>query len=85
MADLQDPHIRSRAIGRLKDSHAYASQWLLSFGAAAQPSRPEEVAVVPYHRAAAEVVPFRLEAGAEGHQSQAGVEVRHPKRCTEVV
>ena len=59
----------------LKDSLAYASLWLLSF----------EVAVVPYYRAAAVVVPFRLEAGEEGHQSQEGAEVRHQKRCTERV
>jgi hypothetical protein len=50
----------------------------LSFEAGGEPSRQEGVAAVPFHRAAVEEAPFRLEVGAEGHQSQAVVEVRHP-------
>lgn len=56
---------------------AFRRNEFVSFGAG--------VAAAPCHRAVEVVVPFRLEAGAEGHQSQAGVEVRHPKRCTERV
>jgi hypothetical protein len=39
--------------------------------------------VVPFRRAEVEVAPFRLEVGAEGHQSQAVAEVSHPTRRTE--
>jgi hypothetical protein len=42
-------------------------------------------AEVPFHREEEEAVPFRLEVGAEGHQSQEGVEVRHSTRRREWV